>query len=184
MSELSIFHEGEHNDEAVLTGLPIEFSTITYFQKNRGKEMIFAIEPNGEKFRLSASYFIGHGWILQNTHAIYIQPKLNKTAPQTDYVSMLFTALAQPDSKKSTKELFIINWDEPLIRVKQENDLLTPLLIAQFLRHVQVIVRKGLKKSYYRITSNLNGRIKGKILVGENIKQNLVKSRVLRQTCT
>jgi 5-methylcytosine-specific restriction endonuclease McrBC regulatory subunit McrC len=49
---------------------------------------------------------------------------------------------------------------------------------------VQRIVRKGLKKSYYRVTENLNSRVKGKILVASQIKENIVKNRFTRTVCS
>jgi 5-methylcytosine-specific restriction enzyme subunit McrC len=184
MCEPKIFHEGEHDSNVVLEGLPKEFSINTVFPKKRSAESVFSIMPSGESFTINTSYFIGHGWIIQNKHSIFIQPKLNKHAPQTDYIGMLFTALAHPDLATATKELFIINWDEPFIKIKQEYDLLTPLLVVQFLRHVQSIVRKGLKKSYYRIQSDLTGKIKGKILIAKTIKQNTFKNKILKNTCS
>lgn len=48
---------------------------------------------------------------------------------------------------------------------------------------MQRIVRKGLKKSYYTVTDNLNSRVKGKILVGRNIKANLVKGKQTHTLC-
>jgi 5-methylcytosine-specific restriction enzyme subunit McrC len=56
--------------------------------------------------------------------------------------------------------------------------------VVQYLRVVQDIVRKGLKKSYYRVEQNLNSRVKGKILVSQTIKQNLLKNKPLKTFCT
>jgi len=45
------------------------------------------------------------------------------------------------------------------------------------------IVQKGLKKSYYTVTENLNSRIKGKLLIGSNIKTNLIKGKQTHIVC-
>ena len=97
---------------------------------------------------------------------------------------MLFEALKHPDIFEHTKDLYEIKWDKPEIEINQEQDLLTPLLILQFLQVVKRIVRKGLKKSYYKVEQNLRNRVKGKILVSQNIKQNLAKSKNLNTICS
>jgi 5-methylcytosine-specific restriction enzyme subunit McrC len=45
-------------------------------------------------------------------------------------------------------------------------------------------VRKGLKKSYYRVERNLRGKVKGKILVGKTIKQNQLQNKRLHTYCS
>ncbi len=47
----------------------------------------------------------------------------------------------------------------------------------------QNIVRKGLKKSYYKVERNLNSRVKGKILVSKTIKNNLSTSKSTSTIC-
>lgn len=48
---------------------------------------------------------------------------------------------------------------------------------------LKTIVRKCLKKNYYKVQENLNNRIKGKILVGQHIKQNIYKNRFTTTYC-
>ena len=71
-----------------------------------------------------------------------------------------------------------------IMKIDQEQDLLTPLLVVQFLRIVKEIVRKGLKKSYYKVAQNLYGKVKGKILVAQTIKQNVLKNKALNTVCS
>jgi 5-methylcytosine-specific restriction enzyme subunit McrC len=49
---------------------------------------------------------------------------------------------------------------------------------------VKEIVRKGLKRSYYRINTNLHSKIKGKIVVSDTIKHNLLKCKNLDTICS
>jgi 5-methylcytosine-specific restriction enzyme subunit McrC len=148
---------------------------------------------------LQSSYYIGIDWIPETSSSIYIAPKLNtkfkedgtpkdnlkfEGIQQTDYLQMLFSALKHPEIAKYTDDLFDIKWDEKLIAITQQQDLLTPLLVVQFLRVVQQIVRKGMKKSYYKVEQNLYSKVKGKILVGQTIKQNLLKNKPLNTYCT
>ncbi|MCB9041689.1 MAG: hypothetical protein H6557_34170 [Lewinellaceae bacterium] len=158
-----------------------------------GREILFPKKRGGDgacvwlahskgKVRLKSSYYIGVDWI-DKQNAIYIAPKLNEGARQTDYLKMLFSCLKHPEVLEHTDDLFEIKFDQPFLEIEQKQDLLTPLLVIQFLRVVHSIVKKGLKKSYYPIEENLHGRIKSKVLVGQTIKQNIVKNRPLNTLC-
>ena len=63
-------------------------------------------------------------------------------------------------------------------------DLLTPLLVMQFLQTLKSLVKKGLKQSYYKVERNLNSRVKGKVLIAQNIKKNIVRNRVTNTFCS
>jgi 5-methylcytosine-specific restriction enzyme subunit McrC len=80
--------------------------------------------------------------------------------------------------------LFEIKWQQPEIEIEQKQDLLTPLLVIQFLALLKTIVRKGLKKSYYKVQSNLNSKIKGRVLIGKTLKENIFKNRKLNTFCS
>ncbi len=144
---------------------------------------------------LHTNYYIGVDWIGKD-HAIYVAPKLNtkiaddencldsSSAKETDFIKMLFHCLRYQDIGNELTELFEVKWDKPQIQIEQKQDLLTPLLIVQFLSLVKIIVRKGLKKSYYKVTHNINGRVKGKVLVGRTLKENIFKSKNLNTICS
>ena len=102
---------------------------------------------------------------------------------ELDYLQMLLSVSAVRESAKEIKDLIKIDWDVPQITISQKDDKLTPFLVVQFIQLLKTIVRRGLKKSYYKVRENLNNRIKGKILVGEHIKQNLFKNRLTTTYC-
>jgi len=102
---------------------------------------------------------------------------------QINYLRMLLDAMSDPIVAKECTDLIQIEWHDPLIRIEQEDDTLTPFLVVQFLQLVRQIVRKGLKKSYYKVRENLNNRVKGKILVGHQVKQNVLKNRLTKTYC-
>ncbi|HNK95173.1 MAG TPA: hypothetical protein PKK42_19220, partial [Leptospiraceae bacterium] len=153
---------------------------------NREKKPCFSISKgmNSERSILT-SYFIGVDWIEENVQAVYVEPKLNKdNKEQTNYLQMLFSALKHPEVSSHTEDLFEIKFDKPYIEIDSQQDLLTPLLIVQFLQIVKQIVRKGLKKSYYKVENNLYSKVKGKLLVSKTIKQNTFKNKTLHSYCS
>lgn len=102
---------------------------------------------------------------------------------ELDYLTMLLKVMSNPKVAKKTTDLVHIYWDEPQISVTQKQDQLTPFLVVQFLQLLKTIVRKGLKKSYYKKQENFRNRVKGKILVGQHIKQNVFKNRLTQTFC-
>lgn len=88
-----------------------------------------------------------------------------------------------PENLEHLDDLVHIQFHKPYIEIEQQQDILSPFLISQFLQLLKLIVRKGLKKSYYTVTESLNARVKGKILIGRNIKENTVKGRHIYTIC-
>lgn len=155
-------------------------STILFKQKD-GCICIEITEDTTSK-KLNSSYYIGTDW-LNNKTAVYVAPKLNDKAQQTDYLKMLFSCLRHSDVASFTNDLYEIKFEEPFIEIKQKQDLITPLLVIQFLQILKSIVKKGLKKSYYKIEQNLNSKIKGKVLVAQTLKQNIIKNQSTKTYC-
>jgi len=102
---------------------------------------------------------------------------------QVDYLRMLLEVYSGSITAEEIGDLVQIFWDDPLITIEQKDDQLTPFLIVQFLSLLKSIVKKGLRKSYYKVQENLSNRVKGKILVGPQIKQNLLKNRFTKTYC-
>lgn len=103
---------------------------------------------------------------------------------EVDIISMLMELMSHAEVAQHTGNLLLVDWEAPEITINQKQDLLTPFLVVRFLKLLQDIVRKGLKKSYYKVQENLHNRVKGKILVGQQIKQNIFRNRLTNTVCT
>ena len=161
----------------------VEVSDI-FFQDNIKNESCVQVVYGRESLSLKMSYFIGADWLVKNQQAIYVAPKINKGLQEVDYLGMLQSCLTHGDIAKNTKDLYHIKLNEPFIEIDQQMDLLTPLLVMQFLQTLKTLVKKGLKQSYYKVERNLNSRIKGKVLTAQNIKKNIVRNRVTNTFCS
>ncbi|MEA1850637.1 restriction endonuclease [Chryseobacterium sp. MHB01] len=102
---------------------------------------------------------------------------------EVDVIGMLMQIMSHPEVSKHTRNLLFVDWEDKEIEITQRQDLLTPFLVVRFLNLLKDIVRKGLKKSYYKKQENLRNRVKGKILVGQQIKQNVFKNRLTNTVC-
>lgn len=107
----------------------------------------------------------------------------NESVKEVNVIAMLMDVMSHSEVAKETDSLLLIDWESPEIEIEQKQDLLTPFLVVKFLKLLQDIARKGLKKSYYKVQENLRNRLKGKILVGKQIKQNIFKNRFTNTVC-
>lgn len=174
MSE-QIIHINEHQFCYSLS----ETELIALLKKNN--KLIDSVNIQNRSFQ--ASYYIGLTWLADTSKVLYVSPKLDSSANQIDYLRMLSESLKHPDILKHGDDLFKIEFDEPTIKINQQHDLITPLIIVYFLQIVQTIVRKGLKKGYYKVEANLYSKVKGKVLVSQTLKQNTFKSKNLNTIC-
>lgn len=146
------------------------------------KELCLKLSREADRICATGSYFVGVDWVKEGELAVQVSPKMNDGF-EIDYVRMLNEALAEPDNMEHLKDLLTIRFDKPSICISQQQDLLSIFLITEYLNILQRIVRKGLKKSYYRIEENLNNKVKGHILVSRTIQRNLAKGRVTDNVC-
>src|SRR5690606_38344191 len=71
---------------------------------------------------------------------------------ELDYLNMLLQVTSISESNREIKNLVQIDWDSQQISIEQKDDKLTPFLIIRFLQTLKSIVRKGLKKNYYKVS--------------------------------
>lgn len=186
------------------------FESVTSIAFNNSSHC-FIFEKKEHGFELKADYCIGLDWLGDTGRYLYVEPKINKKSSvifntitdsedeilgveedsnyidsdllELDYLKMLLQVTNIPESNAELKDLVQIDWVAKPIEIEQKEDKLTPFLVVQYLQLVKAIVRKGLKKNYYKVQENLNNRVKGKILVGQHIKQNVFKNRFTNTFC-
>lgn len=157
-----------------------------YFERSKSKQLCFEIFYNDKEatYKLNSTYIIGVNWVIKGKLPIYIKPKLNNETNEVDYLLMLFEALKETENINHLSNLYTIDFNAPLIEIEQKQDILSPLLVIEFLNLLKQIVKKGLKKSYYTITKNLNTKVKGKIVVSETIKKNYPTGKLHYHFCS
>ncbi len=135
--------------------------------------------------QLETSYYIGLQYITEWNIPLLVEPKLNNRNSKLNFFKMLSEALQEPENFNHLDGLMEVDFDAEWIEVPPQHEVeLTPFLIVQFLMAVKQIIKKGLKKNYYSRTENLRSRIKGKILVGQQLKQNIFKYRLTNTVCS
>ncbi len=112
-----------------------------------------------------------------------IEEEPEKELRRVNYLKMLLEVYSSDIPLNEIGNLVQIYWNDPPISIPQQDDMLTPVLIAQFLTFLKAIVRKGLKKNYYKVEKNLVNRVRGKILIGKQMKLNTFKNQHSKVYC-
>lgn len=146
--------------------------------------LCYKLEKIEGQFLASSNYFVGVDWLEQEKIALYVEPKMNANETEIDFIKILMDSFCYVENLEHVEGIFHIEYEKPWINIQQKQDILSPILIVQFLHLLKKIVQKGLKKSYYRVTENLDSRVKGKILVAQQIKQNLAKNKLTKTICS
>lgn len=181
MSDIDLYLAFEHSQIEISTGDSSPFTCILFNKKTDAK--CIEVISHQDCIKLQCNYYIGIDWIIPGESAIYVSPKLNRQSQETDYLKMLFSCMKHQDIAKHADDLCEIKFDYPYIEINQKQDLITPLLVIRYLQILKSIVRKGLKKSYYRVEKNLSSKIKGKVVVDKTLKQNILKNRPTHTIC-
>lgn len=177
------------NDTITLKKSQVEYfdeissEKVRVFKQKYGEKSPFFIQKNNNEIQFKANYFVGVDWLIPNKESIYIQPKLNENQ-EIDVLKMLLDVHSQDIENKHLTELVYIDWEASFIDIEQKKDNLTPFLIVQFLKILKKIVQKGLKKSHYQVQENLSNRIRGKIIVNQQVKQNVFKNQITKNICS
>lgn len=153
-------------------GLQCHLSADSLFQKST--------DTQNTNYFLQASYFVGVSRLTQDVVAV-VKPKQNY-----DYLRILDMSLKyiSDDEFKYCAESYGIDFNSEQIELDESvKDLLSPLLIVQYIAILDKITKRGLRKGYVYHEENLQSKIKGSIKISKNIHENLIKQRYDKTVC-
>lgn len=162
-------------------------------KENNGDHFCLKVNPivlneGSVDFQFETSYFVGAQWLVKDklpliVHPKFIKSKEDSTSVEIDYIKLMVEALQPSENAEHLEDLLFINFKETRLKIRQKDDLLSPLLIIQYLHLLNKIVKRGLKNSYYRKQNNLKSRVRGKILVSATVKHNHAQHKMLNTYC-
>jgi len=118
-----------------------------------------------------SSYYIGLSEI--NGQHIQVLPKLENL----DFMSLFSFALLYQPSSEYFSSCYDINWEKEIYASTELYNILTPLLVMQYLNILDKLVGKGLKRDYITIEENLHSKIRGKLRHIANWRKNEIKKK-------
>lgn len=128
------------------------------------------------------SYYIGASWIEEKKIGLLVQPKLQ----DINYFKLFSDALKINDLLHLDYFQFCyrINFEATPIPLESSvQDNITPLLVIHYVFLIKQIIFHGLKKGYILTEDNLKAKIKGKILLSQNLNKNIIPNRNDRNYC-
>ncbi|MBP1630087.1 MAG: hypothetical protein H6Q15_980 [Bacteroidetes bacterium] len=136
---------------------------------------------NHKNKTFQTNYYIGLDWIVEGESAIMVEPKIKGL----NYLKMFMDCFDCDNiiAKEKLKDIYHIDFGRDPIKVKNNTFELTPLLIIHFIKLMQSLTKRNLKKDYIQVEENFNSKIKGKILFSKNVKYNVFKGREDRFYC-
>lgn len=128
-----------------------------------------------------ASYYIGASWLIENELAVVVTPKNGNT----DFIKMFLAALEVDTQHESDyfAKCYGIDFKKATIKSPGINSQLTPMLVLHFLSLLNRLVKRGLKKDYITREENLKSKVKGRIMMGRHLQQNIFQQRQDKVYC-
>lgn len=129
------------------------------------------------------SHFSGAVWLREPTDGkpgipLVVASKINNL----DAVSM-FIDVAASSEHATSEGLFGCKTNEPPIEGVVLPDDITLLQVAVYLSSLSKFCQRDLRQGFSHIRENMTGRVKGRILIEENIRKNTVRGRSDRIAC-
>lgn len=145
----------------------------------------FSLKKGEAGWHISTSYFIGVDWLDKYKSALRVTPKFNSVEEtiEVDFLGMLESALREPKNFQHLDGLLWVDFKQPGITIPRQEDTLSLFLISEYVQLLAHITAKGLKKAYYFVEENQRSKLKGKLLLVQNIKHNNLKGNFIDNYC-
>ena len=118
---------------------------------------------------IQANYYVGAQWLVEGESAMMVLPKIK----DLDFLTMFMKCYDSriSDLRAKLNSIYHVDLDADPIECESVDFDITPLLIAHFVKLAEGITKKGLKRDYVIREEALNGKIKGKLMLGKVMRR-------------
>ena len=145
--------------------------------KNEEHEML-GLHKKGNSF--APGNYIGMIWLDKGYNQAVL--RADSKFPDMDYVAMYAKCAAHPIVGDRLNDCFHV-WPEQDLIDTDEHDDFTILGIIAYLRELNNLCRRHMRRHFIRTRQNFVGKMKGKIIISENIQRNVIPARPDRIYC-
>ena len=122
--------------------------------------------------------FIGMVWIGEGDSRVVL--RVDSKLARMDYIRMYCECAADP---KVSDNLYCLHLEKgDLIDAPDSKDF-SLLIAVAYLRELKTLCSRHLRRHFLRERQNFAGKMKGKILAGENLRRNVLRGRLDRVYC-
>ena len=163
---------------------PVDFSDehqqwLNDQKPKRSQQELLGLHKTADGF--APGNFIGAVWIGEGDNKTPLI--VNSKFEGMDYLSMYLQCAEDPIIQNHLGGCFYFWPDETPIETGISYEL-DELLIATFLRELNELCLRHLRKHFEKETANLTGKVKGKILMHQQVKRNLIHGRSDKVFCS
>lgn len=127
-----------------------------------------------------ASYYIGAEWLVKGETAVVVLPEIE----DVDFIKMFLSALENDDESNYFSRCYGIDFDQEPIKTDTSQFQLAPLLILHYIKLLENLAKRGLKRGYITREENLKSKTKGKILFTRHLRANILPKHEDRIFCS
>ena len=141
------------------------------------KPLYLGITPD-----MKASYYIGADWLDEKKRlSVVVHPK--KEMDNVDYFKMFMACLENDLDSEYFSSIYDINCERRYIACTDLQDQIT-LMLIHYLTVLKRLIKRGLRRDYVLQEDNLQCKVKGRVLVSENLRANVINRRLDRCYCS
>ena len=179
MTEQAVIRGREHDPK--LTPEPSD-AIKKWLSEHIGKEPEKTLGLHEKDGGYAPGSFIGMVCIgKDNSRAVlHVSSKLDSETERMDYIRMFCECAADP--KVSERFNCLHFWEDDLIDTPDSKDF-SLLIAVAYLRELKALCSRHLRRHFLRERQNFAGKVKGKILTGENLRRNVLRCRPDRVYC-
>lgn len=140
-----------------------------------------------------ALHYVGAVWLVNINDSeqkvpLLVHPKVSDDNRMLDAVSMLDIAIQRPEifeacEKASQEDIFRIFDDQESIDSVDSVADISMFQAAWYLKMLASFCHRNLRQGFIRVDENLTGKVKGKILIEQQLRNNIVRGRADRICC-
>ena len=123
--------------------------------------------------------FIGIVWLDKGNKPVVL--RADSKFSTMDYIAMYVKCMAHPTISNRTAKCLHVWADEKFIDADGHD--FSILIIITYLRELNKFCQQHMRRHFTRERQNFVGKVKGKILVGENLRRNIIHARPDRIYC-
>ena len=151
-------------------------ATRSQFNLNGEEEGILGLHRKGNDY--AAGNFIGMVWIGEGDSRTVL--RVDSKFAGMNYIRMFCECAADPKVSEHFDCLHLEEGD--LIDAPDSKDF-SLLIAVAYLRELKTLCSRHLRRHFLRERQNFTGKVKGKILAGENLRRNVLRCRPDRVYC-
>ena len=134
------------------------------------KRRTLGLHWNGDEIR--PGNYIGAVWVGAADDRLVLCVGSKFADPKMDYIAMFADCCADSQIGEQMHSCFQVWTEQKLIEIPND-ELFSFMVVVAFLRELNTLCTRHLRRHFHRRRENFTGKVKGKIIISENLRRNI-----------